>query len=519
MIHSEPSSITNWSPGHPALTALVTAFLRATPAPLFVVGGAVRDFLLDPAQPLKDLDLVTGEPALPLARRVADEMGWAYYPLDAQRDVARLVLPPGAWDNDAPLICDVAHWRGGSLAGDLAARDFTVNAMALVLDGAGDATLTAHLVDPHNGQADLASATLRPVSERSLIDDPMRLLRAVRMAVRFNLTMTPALQTQIRALAPTLADPSIERVRDELWKMLAGPHPAQALTLLDDLGLLRLTLPELAACMGVTQSAPHHLDVYFHSLEVITYAAALRRWLADPTGDHEIDPTLAAMLAPWRQRLHAYFDQELSVEHSRGELLVWSALFHDVGKPATRTEEIDPDGNLRYRFFNHEDFSTEMARHRMDTLRLSRREITLAGAVVQAHMRPHSLLSAFPAGRISRRALFRFVRDVGTGADPDAAVDVALLALADRQATGAGAAAESWPAYLVMTEQILAYVLEERPATAQPLVDGRQVMDHLNLPPSRVVGQVMNALAEAQAVGEINTTEEALAWAAAFLKG
>ncbi|MFZ1755121.1 MAG: hypothetical protein WAU10_15330, partial [Caldilineaceae bacterium] len=73
----------NWSPGHPALTALVTAFRRATPAspaPLFVVGGAVRDFLLDPAQPLKDLDLVTGEPALPLARRVADEMGWAYYP-------------------------------------------------------------------------------------------------------------------------------------------------------------------------------------------------------------------------------------------------------------------------------------------------------------------------------------------------------------------------------------------------------------------------------------------------------
>ncbi|MBP7964391.1 MAG: hypothetical protein KA003_20575, partial [Caldilineaceae bacterium] len=115
--------------------------------------------------------------------------------------------------------------------------------------------------------------------------------------------------------------------------------------------------------------------------------------------------------------------------------------------------------------------------------------------------------------------LFRFVRDVGTGADPDAAVDVALLALADRQATGEGAAADSWPAYLVMTEQILAYVLEERPATAQPLVNGRQVMDHLNLPPSRLVGQVMNALAEAQAVGEINTTEEALAWAAAFLKG
>ncbi len=132
-------------------------------------------------------------------------------------------------------------------------------------------------------------------------------------------------------------------------------------------------------------------------------------------------------------------------------------------------------------------------------------------------MRPHSLLSAFPAGRISRRSLFRFVRDVGTGADPDAAVDVALLALADRQATGEGAAAGSWPAYLIMTEQILAYVLEERPATAQPLVDGRQVMDHLNLPPSRVVGQVMNALAEAQAVGEISTAEEALAWAATWM--
>jgi putative nucleotidyltransferase with HDIG domain len=339
------------------------------------------------------------------------------------------------------------------------------------------------------------------------------------MAVRFNLTMTPALQAQIRALAPTLADPSIERVRDELWKMLAGPHPAQALTLLDDLGLLRLTLPELAACMGVTQSAPHHLDVYDHSLAVITYAHALGRWLADPTGDQEIEPTLAAMLTPWRQRLRDYFDQELSVEHSRGELLVWSALFHDVGKPRTRTEEIDPDGHLRYRFFGHEEIGAQMTGQRLEALRFSRREIGLAQKVVAAHMRPHFLVNAFPAGRISRRALFRFVRDAGTGADPDAAVDVALLALADLQATGEGAADPSWPAYLAMTDQILAYVFDERPATSQPLVDGRQVMQHLNLTPGPQVGQVMNALAEAQAVGEIGSADEALAWAERFLKG
>ena len=161
MIHSDPSTPLNWSPGHPALTALVTAFLRAARGPLFVVGGAVRDFLLDPSLPLKDLDLVTGEAALDLARRVADELGWAFYALDVERDVARLVLVPGSRGNDAPLICDVAHWRDGCLAGDLAARDFTVNALALALDGPADAPLSARLVDPTSGRADLVAGILR----------------------------------------------------------------------------------------------------------------------------------------------------------------------------------------------------------------------------------------------------------------------------------------------------------------------------------------------------------------------
>lgn len=504
----------DWSSGHPLLDEVVRAMLAAARAPLFVVGGAVRDFLLDPARPLADLDLVTGEAALPLARRVADELGWAFYALDAQRDVARLVLVPGSRGKDSPLICDVAHWRDGSLAGDLAARDFTVNAMALALDGPADAPLSARLIDPTGGQADLAAGILRPVSQRSLSDDPIRLLRAVRLAARFDLSMTPALVEQIRGLASSLTQPSAERVRDELWKTLAAARPAQAVAVLADLGLLPFTLPELVACLGVEQSPPHHLDVYAHTLSAVAHAALLRRWLADAPGDQAIDPALAAALAPWRARLHAYLDQEVSVEHRRGELLVWAALFHDVGKPATRTQEVDPGGNLRYRFLGHEEVGARMAQARMDALRLSRREIDLAQAVIQAHMRPHSLINAFPDGDLSRRALFRFVRDVGTDTDPDAAMEVILLALADFQATGLGGADPSWPAYLVLAEQILAYVLDERPAAARPLVDGRQIMAHLNLAPGRQVGQIMNALAEAQAVGEIATPEEALAWAA-----
>ena len=116
----------NWTPTHPAFVALLNALAAATD-PVYIVGGVVRDALLGRTAGLTDLDIIVASGANIAARRVADRLGWAYYPLDADRDVARLVFTA----SKTPLVCDIAAMRGGDLTTDLQARDFTVNALAV----------------------------------------------------------------------------------------------------------------------------------------------------------------------------------------------------------------------------------------------------------------------------------------------------------------------------------------------------------------------------------------------------
>src|SRR3954453_8820949 len=164
--------LVHWKLPHPALAELLSAFSQAQ-TPIYVVGGAVRDLLLQRKVELTDLDLVLGDAAIPVARRVADRLGWAYYPLDEARDVARLVFMPSA---STPLVCDIAGMRGGSIEADLRLRDFTVNAMALAFT---TAYTTPILIDTVGGQSDLHKRLLRRVSAMSIADYPVRLLRAV----------------------------------------------------------------------------------------------------------------------------------------------------------------------------------------------------------------------------------------------------------------------------------------------------------------------------------------------------
>src|SRR3954468_9290828 len=189
--------LVNWKLPHPALAELLTAFCQAQ-TPVYVVGGAVRDMLLQRKVELTDLDLVLGEAAIPVARRVADRLGWAYYPLDEARDVARLVFMPSA---SSPLVCDIAGMRGGTIEADLRLRDFTVNAMALAFS---TASATPTLIDTVGGQSDLQQGLLRRVSPMSIVDDPVRLLRAIRLATQLNFKLEAETERQLRRLAPTI---------------------------------------------------------------------------------------------------------------------------------------------------------------------------------------------------------------------------------------------------------------------------------------------------------------------------
>lgn len=505
-----------WKSPNPAFTALLQA-LAAQDAAVHMVGGVVRDLLLGRSGTfaiagMTDLDLVAEHhDTLALARRVADQLGWAYYPLDEARDVARLVFQPGAGQT---LICDIARVRGESLEADLRLRDFTVNAMAL--SGPPSAL---RLVDPTQGQADLDHRLIRRVSPLSLADDPVRLLRAVRFATDLDFTIEPATAAQIGRLAGYLTQVSAERVRDELWKTLASTRPVPGLRLLDSLGLLPLVLPEVAALQDITQSAPHTLDVYEHTLSTVAHISRIHAWIAGREND--IDPHLAVCLSPWRYQLRRHLDAPLASGHTRGDWLHWHALLHDIGKPATRADEADlsdKPGAGRVRFFGHEDVGAELAASRLEHLRFSRLEIDTAVAVLRGHMRPHHLHTAFADAAISSRAAFRFFRDVGRKHNGDqTGLDVLLLALADIQATY-GAPPDHWEGYLSHIAGLLAYAFSDTQRSAPPLVNGRTLMQHFDVKPGPELGRLLDDLLEAQAAGDILTREDALRQASAWLE-
>ncbi|MBW7882857.1 MAG: HD domain-containing protein [Caldilineaceae bacterium] len=503
----------SWTPRHPAFQALLYTLSQES-GPVYVVGGAVRDFLLGSGSAITDLDVVVEYSAVAAARRVADKLGWAVYPLDSGRDVARLIFTAGP----VPLVCDVAAMRGGTIESDLLARDFTVNAMALRWMGRG----AAELLDPAHGQDDIKSRLLRRVTPLSLADDPIRLLRIVRLALQLDFSIEEETLVQLLRIGDTIKLASPERVRDELWKMFGLPAADQALEQLHQFGLLRPLLPELAAMEHVAQTAPHDTDVYHHTVRVVRHAAALREWIKG-VPQAAVDETTAAWqkaLAPWRYRLRQHMLQTVAAERMRVDWLVWFALWHDVGKTETRSTEHLENGAIRYRFLGHEDAGAVLAARRLEALHFSRIEIDLTQAVIRAHMRPHHLYKSFSTGPISHRARFRFFRDSG-GRTVDAmpGIDTLLLALADYQGIYSAFPPPNWDQYLRHVAEMLAYAFDEDGLVKvrTPLVDGRMVMAHFDIAPGPELGRLLEHLHEAQAAGEVRTQEEALALAADWL--
>lgn len=479
--------------------------LQAMVAPLVLVGGSVRDLLL--GRELHDLDLAVPARGLELARRLADAMQGAFVPLDAERDTGRAVL---TGPNGQPLVVDFAAWRGPSLADDLRARDFTVNALAARIDGAA-----AHLIDVTGGLADLEARLLRTTSSQALPDDPLRCLRAVRLLAELSpwgFRLEHGTAGQIRQHAPLTAASASERVRDELVRTLAVADADRWLALLSDLGLLAAVLPEAEALHGVGQPAPHVYDVFDHTAHVVRYAAWLARWI-DGQEQPALDADVAAAqaLAPFQPALARHLAESLSASlGNRSQALRWAALCHDWGKPAMRTVEIDADGGLpRIRFLGHEDLSAGLTREALRRLRFSEADVRWVTTIVAGHMRPHHLVAA---GEPSRRAVYRYFRDLGP-----AGVDTALLSLADvRGMAGEMLDAGHWQRQVAVVASLLeAYFDRLQDAVMPPpLIDGRDLMAGLGLRPGRQIGRLLEAVAEAQVAGELHSREDALSYAA-----
>ena len=468
-----------------------------------VVGGAVRDLLL--GRPIHDWDFVVERNAIRLARTVADRLGAPFFILDRERDTGRVVIRNA---DGTRTFLDFAVRRGPDWHADLDARDFTVNAMALPLE------TSKVLIDPFSGQADLGAQLVRAVTEHSLRDDPARMMRAVRLASELSFRIELQTAEWIRRDAQLLTRTSAERVRDELGKLLAQPAALTGVRRMDDLGLLTQVLPEVAALRDVQQSRPHHWPVLEHTLYVL---GALEQMISvgiDGTGGTRAEeigaPTFVwydveRTLASFREPLGAHLARPLGDERPALVALKLAALLHDCAKPQTRT--VDGDG--RTHFYGHEDVGSAIAAERVRALRFNNSEVERVRVVVANHMRPQQLADAEVG--VTRRAAYRFFRDTR-----EAGIDVSLLALADHIAThGPDVQPDRWSRRLKSAKELLtqywAWLADD--VAPAPLVSGNDLMTELGLRPGKRVGELLEAIREAQSAGEVATREDALALA------
>ncbi|MGH9233343.1 MAG: CCA tRNA nucleotidyltransferase [Acidimicrobiales bacterium] len=427
---------------------------------LYLVGGIVRDLVLDRVHDRSDLDLTTdARPDESMARLA----GWA----DSVWSQGQAFGTIGARKGDT--IFEITTHRAEAyredsrkphvvyaedVTEDLARRDFTVNAMALRLPD-------VELIDPYGGVADLAAGVLRtPLApEVSFSDDPLRMLRAARFIAGYGLAPDPAVVEAVTAMRGRLDIVSAERVRDELSKLLVVDDPSAGLWFLADTGLCDEFLPELLA-MRLEQDPIHrHKDVLAHTIAVVA----------------KTSPRLRVRLA---------------------------ALLHDVGKPKTRS--IGPKGVT---FHHHEVVGARMARDRMRALRFPNDLIDDVQRLVFLHLRFHGYRDEV----WSDSAVRRYARDAGPLLD-----DLNELTRCDCT-TRNERRARLLAARMDALEARIAELREREELSAiRPDIDGNRVMELLGVRPGPHVGEALSMLLEARLdegpLGQEEAERRVLAW-------
>ena len=469
----------------------------------YLVGGAVRDALM--GRPITDLDFVVPDRAITVARMVANRLGGAFYPLDVEHDTGRVIL---SLANAEKFVIDFSVQRGPDLASDLKARDFTINAIAVDVN---DPQVT---YDPLGGVVDLKNKIIRSCTSTSFQEDPLRILRGIRFAAMGDFHIQSTTVALMRASTSRLEGVSPERIRDEFFRILTGRIPHTSLRALDMLGVVEQLFPELQLLKDVTQSTPHFEDVWSHTLRVMDRLGMILALLS-PEHDEELASSyaggvVALKLGRFRTQIYQHLNSQLVPDRSLWNLLWMSALYHDVGKPFTRT--VTGDGRIR--FIGHERCSAELVSERAREFRLSRRENERLVVVAKNHLRP--ILLAQTPDMPTKKAVYRFFRDTGV-----AGVDVCLLALADTWATYGPALSEDvWTHQLDVVKILLEAWWERTEDSIAPpmMVNGQDLIDGLGLEPGPQIGQLLAEIREAQVVGEINNKADALTFAQSRLK-
>ncbi len=481
---------------------LLTAAARyfdAHNVPAWATGGFLRDSLLE-REP-RDIDVTIAGDPLDLGPALARELDAHFVVLDRDRRHTRLVLR-----GDTAIHLDLTPLRAADIEADLHLRDYTIDALATTLAEAATGDIT--LIDPTGGKSDLDAGLVRVIAEQRLLDDPLRLLRGPRIAAQLNFEIEEATVDLIHQHAALIATPALERQREELMRIFATDTAGRGLHLLDDLALLPHVLPEMEITRGIEQPKEHYYDVLGHSFAAVSCLDFL-------LGDEEPPNAVAAQLwnelwsqLEWCEGLPEYLREEVAPGTPRRALLKFCAFLHDIGKPETKS--FQEDGRMR--FFGHHNVGAEIATKAMRRLRFSSREIAIVRAMIQAHLRPVQLGEH---GAPTSKAIYKFFRDTG-----EAGIETLLLSLGDHLGSvGPRVNIEGFQRHVA----VISHILHERfegnvITTPTKLISGEEIMAAFDLTPGPLVGRLLEAVREAQAIGDVTDADGALALARSRLE-
>jgi poly(A) polymerase len=473
-----------------SLLSRISKYLSKQNIKAYLVGGFVRDALLK--RDTSDIDIAIAANPMETGSDMASELGGTYIPLDRVNRIARIALRSTEgkkWNIDLSEI-------SGDIEGNLAKRDFSINAIAVPL---GEATGQAavEVIDPYEGLTDLEQKVIRAVAPDIFELDSVRLLRAVRLAAELGFKIDTQTEEWLMKSTHLITHVAAERTREELLRLLLIPGTGHFVRYMHTTGLVTAIFPEMIPARGVEQPVEHHWDVFDHSLEtmcVVDFVLGEADW-------KHVDYPVRESLA-WSTSLKDHFGKEIGHGSTRGSLLKLAALLHDVAKPGKKTVE---EGS-RVRFLGHPEEGAGITARILERLRFSNKEINFMSNVVRYHMRPRQMSSG---GLPTHRAVYRFFRDTeGTG------IDVLFLSLADHLASrGPDLDYEEWLRHVGEVEHTISeHFRVEQTAGPTRLIDGHDLIDLYGMHPGPEIGRILEQIHEAHASGELSTRDEALSY-------
>lgn len=489
----------------------LSAVLRRLVPDAYYVGGAVRDSLLKKTS--GDIDLaLPAERVNPAALALSKALKAAAFEMDAQFGVWRLVT------HKDKIQIDLTAFQGKDLKEDLLRRDFTFNSLAYpvsaplsveVLAKKGEKTRLRlknlqkkHLIDLKGGAADLAARRIKLNNPRVFQDDPLRMLRVFRTAAELKCTPAPSVLKQIKQDASLISQPAGERVQEELRRLFTTPRAYEQVVLMDKTGLLTALFPLLEDQRTCAECYYGKGGVLKHTLDCFKR----EEWLLE-----NLDKAFPK------------YHKKLASVAADKALFKMAVLLHDVAKPATAKVQGD-----RLRFFYHEQKGAAMARQILERLHYSKADSRLICAMIGEHLRPSNLASN---DVITDRGAYKFFRDLDDAALPmlllcwadytsyisDAQLKRILPKSGDKMLSLAAAQKTANVGKTLRHMQVLSLLFKkyfDSPKKIKPtkLLDGRDVMAALALPPSPRIGEILEAVALAQVEGHVADKAGALAF-------